>query len=307
MADVTAFAKLGKDFGLAGSELLSWVNGQMDIAQRNREQERQQLDKEREERALVRAHEKELAQQKHELEVLKVTQAHELAMAQAVNTRSDVDNDNKVYSVAPSPIKLPVYKDGEDFSAFLSQFEAICELACFAVESYPVRLGSVLSGRPLEIFISLDIETRSDYDSLKSALLLSLRKNVSQYRSDFRSAKRMEDESFQQFSIRLARLLNYWLQSAKVDKNKSESLTEFVLYDQFLCSLEPDLCTHLREQGVLKLSKAVECADSWLSAHPECSNYMNSTSNVPSGNSRVFVSCTETGTKPKLTEQKNVL
>lgn len=62
---------------------------------------------------------------------------------------------------------LPVYHDGEDIGNYLVRFERVAELLDIDHESYPVRLGSLLTGRAVNVYTSLSSEITSNYLFLK--------------------------------------------------------------------------------------------------------------------------------------------
>ena len=88
-----------------------------------------------------------------------------------------------------------MYREGQDFANFLSHFEVTCQMAGFSKDSNPVRLSSILTGKPSEIFVSLYEGTESDYDMIKKLLLLAIKESASQYRQDFKDARHSHDES----------------------------------------------------------------------------------------------------------------
>nr|XP_027232840.1 uncharacterized protein LOC113824300 [Penaeus vannamei] len=76
---------------------------------------------------------------------------------------------------------LPVFKDGEDITSYLIRFERIANLLNFKEETYAIRLGSLLTGKAVDIYTSLPPETTADYQLLKKALLRDLRVFVKEH------------------------------------------------------------------------------------------------------------------------------
>ena len=161
---------------------------------------------------------------------------------------------------------LPMYKEGEDMANYLLRFERIAGLLNVDKSSYAVRLGSLLTDKAAEIYISLSPDITSDYTLLKSALLKGFSKTASSYRSDFRSAKLKYGETFQQFTIQLDNLFDLWIGSCEVTEDY-ESLRSFMILDQFISALSPELRMFIKEHNVTKLDEAVSLADNWSSAH----------------------------------------
>ena len=103
----------------------------------------------------------------------------------------------------------------------------------------------------------------------KKALLNSYKLNEEFYRKDFRNARAQPDSTFQQFGIDLARKFDYWTKSVEV-KEDFASLKNFMIVDQFLASVPPDVRVFLREHNIKSktLSEITALADDYGNAHP---------------------------------------
>lgn len=164
-----------------------------------------------------------------------------------------------------SVLTVLVYKDGDDFASYLTRFERIAELLKVDKDAYAVRLGARLSGKAARIYTSLSPEIVADYHLLKKSLLKSFCKTPDGFRVDFRSGKIQPGETYEQFSIQLGRSFEQWLEASNIDFTYA-SLKDFMLLDQFISSLLPDLRTFIKERGVRPLAAAVQLADDWSSA-----------------------------------------
>jgi hypothetical protein len=136
----------------------------------------------------------------------------------------------------------------------------------FKEETYAIRLGSLLTGKAVDIYTSLPPETTADYQLLKKALLRGYSKTPASYRNDFRTAKIKSGETYEQFAIRLGRLFDYWVDSHNITKDYA-SLRDFMLLDQLMSSISPDLRVFVKEHNVSSLADAVSLSDNWSSAH----------------------------------------
>ncbi|XP_037804439.1 uncharacterized protein LOC119598726 [Penaeus monodon] len=161
---------------------------------------------------------------------------------------------------------LPVYQEGEDFACYLIRSERVASLLDISEDSYAVRLGSLLTGKAVEIYTSLSPEITADYKQLKKALLNGFSKTPNGYRQDFRAAKIKVGETYKQFSINLGRLFDQWIDSSGLE-NSYESLRSFMILDQFKSSLSPDLRIYIKEHNVPTLDQTVQLADNWAAAH----------------------------------------
>ncbi|XP_076030282.1 uncharacterized protein LOC143018628 [Oratosquilla oratoria] len=72
--------------------------------------------------------------------------------------------------------KLPLLQEGEDIASYLNRFERIAELLKLSPDSYAVRLGSLLTGKAADMYISLSPEVTKNYELLKKALLSGFNK-----------------------------------------------------------------------------------------------------------------------------------
>jgi len=234
-----------EELGLKGNDIAQYVISQQTLA--------------REERAKEREFQKEQLEAEKE----RVKLEHELQMARLNNSDSSL---NPVLFDGASRPSLPVFKDGEDITSYLIRFERIANLLNFKEETYAIRLGSLLTGKAVDIYTSLPPETTADYQLLKKALLRGYSKTPASYRNDFRTAKIKSGETYEQFAIRLGRLFDYWVDSHNINKDYA-SLRDFMLLDQLMSSISPDLRVFVKEHNVSSLADAVSLSDNWSSAH----------------------------------------
>ncbi|XP_047469564.1 uncharacterized protein LOC125025584 [Penaeus chinensis] len=161
---------------------------------------------------------------------------------------------------------LPVFKDEEDITSYQIKFERLSSLLNIKEETLAIRVGSLLTGKAVDIYTSLPPEITSDYQLLKKALLWGYSKTPASYRNDFRSAKIKYGETYEQFAVRLGRLFDYWVDACAITKDYT-SLRDFMLLDQLMSSISPDLRVYVKEHNVSSLSDAVSLSDNWASAH----------------------------------------
>ncbi|XP_076057552.1 uncharacterized protein LOC143035027 [Oratosquilla oratoria] len=160
---------------------------------------------------------------------------------------------------------LPTYQE-EDIASYLSRFERVANLLHVEEDSLAARLGSTLTGKAAELYSTFDLATISNFSLLKHALLTGFDKTPERYRLDFRNDKIRVGENYRQFATRLRQLFDNWLEACKVPQS-FEALRQFVVLDQFLASLIPDIRLFIKEQSVTSLESAVTKADDWASAH----------------------------------------
>lgn len=187
---------------------------------------------------------------------------HELALVQA-NVTATVDT-NPEDSASNRP-RLPVLRNGDDVTSFFIRFERVAAMLNIQRTSFAVRIGSLLSGKAVDIFASLSPEITASYDRLKSALLNAFNKTQDGYRFEFKNAKVSPSETYEQFTSQLTRKLEFWLSSCDVDCSY-EGLKVFLLKDEFLSSVSPEIRLYIKERSPSNLSEMVNLADNWSTA-----------------------------------------
>lgn len=315
--ELAEYCKVGQQLGLKDSDLKEFIREQQDIARQARAEVRdeQRLIKEKEVEHQITLKKLEINLKEEDARIareeaerqaaeLSARRSHELELA-----RINANNRQNSASLEVEKQRLPLYDDNEDITSYIVRFERICEMAGIPPDSRAVRLGASLRGKAAELFSSLAPEIVTDYDQLKRSLLLGFNKNVDTYRFEFRTAKRTT-ETYAQFVTNLRRKFSFWLAAADVE-DEYESLKEFVLLDQFLSSISPDLRIHLKQHGNLSLDRAAELSDYWLAAHnfkpkpkeassislSNLSQASSKSSNSPSTKSRANVTCHNCGEK----------
>ena len=228
---------------------------------------RDHKDRERDDRAAERNHERELSEIQDRNRALE--REHEIRVLTLQNQirEGEAANQNHNHSVNSTPLpRLPSYSDGEDITAYLIRFERIASLLQIDRETYAIHLGSLLSGKALQLYSALCPEITNNFEELKRALLAGFNKTPDSYREEFRHARINSSQTYEQFAIHLGRLFDFWVDSKAIDKTFND-LREFILMDQFLSSCNPTLRTYLKENNAGSLARLTELSDNWTSAH----------------------------------------
>jgi hypothetical protein len=110
------------------------------------------------------------------------------------------------------------------------------------------------------------LDVTSNYESLKKAIFEGFNKTPDAYRLDFSSLKIGSDETYRQFVTQLTSKFDQWISANKVEKNYN-NVRDFIITDQFLASVSPDLRVFLKEQRAGTLDEMTEWSDSWAMAH----------------------------------------
>ncbi|XP_076055021.1 uncharacterized protein LOC143033448 isoform X2 [Oratosquilla oratoria] len=267
--------------GLAGGDIGKYVIEQQAIEREEREKERRAKKEEIEHKTRLAEIEAEKAKIEAEREKAKIEAEREKAKIEAEKEKAKIEAEKELELARITATKqptatphdsvsrpqLPLLQEGEDIASYLNRFERIAELLKLSSDSYAVRLGTLLTGKAADMYISLSPEITKNYELLKKALLSGFNKTPDGYRVDFRNAKISPGETFLQFSFQLTRLFQAWLDSSEVG-NTFNDLKDFMILDQFLSSLHPDLRAFIKERRPSTLTEAIRLADDWTSAHP---------------------------------------
>ena len=156
----------------------------------------------------------------------------------------------------------------------------ICLERLFNQLQVPNELRAVLmrphlSERAKALLPRCDVARSADYDAIKKYLLQEMRLSSSVYLDKFNSVTRDSTETFQQFSLRLLSLFEFYVQSRKVDSSY-DKLLELVVYDRINSVLPQFLAKHVlalesaHKDGWLGRQALVEALDAYMaSATPD--------------------------------------
>ena len=124
----------------------------------------------------------------------------------------------------------------------------------------------VFTGKAAGLYTSLPSSITEDYDLLEQALLTGFSKTPDGYRVDFRLTNIKVGQNYHQFVSQLSRMFDSWVESSSVADAYAD-LREFIISDQFLSSLSPELRLFIKKRRPAKLKKAIQLADDSASAH----------------------------------------
>ena len=257
MGSITTVAELKKEaleLNLSGDQISKYIFEQQKIL--------------RDERASNR----EIEKLKIETTEREKIRQHELAMIQAsANSTPNASMSVHTNNLLMSKTKLPTLKDGDDISSYFVRFERICEMLNIPETSYAVTVGSLITGKTVDIYASLSADVTKNYDRLKSALLLAFNKTPDGYRHEFKSSRIRHDETFSQFYGILSRKLDYCINSIEIE-HTFDALKDFVICDQIVSTMNPELRLYVKERAPSSTEELLHLADSWSSARKKFQN-----------------------------------
>ena len=235
--EVTQILKIGKELGLEGTDLLSFIDRkEKEALEREERKERERLEREsklekeqaeRDERAKVRADRiKELElEDQNKVKLMELENKAKLDMVERqvelekvkVHT-AEIGKDVSVKHLSKGP-KLPHFEDSkDDMDAYLNRFERFAESAGWPQKDWAVSLSALLKGKSLEVYSRLSIAEANDYKKVNTALLRRFALTQEGFRQKFRSCLPESGESAPQFAVRIESYLIRWIEMAGADK-----------------------------------------------------------------------------------------
>ena len=251
--DTQRLIELGKEMSLEGEDLRAFVRQEQEAAREERASVRQEA-------AAKHQHEKEILMLQLEADRLRVQEAREASISHA-----QLDSSRSTRIGGRSP-KLPSFCDGkDDMDSYLQRFERYAENEGWDPECFGTYLGSLLSGKALEVYSRLPAADARDYETLKEALLVQYQLTQEDYRKRFFSGVQSATETASQFLARLEHCFDHWVRLSKIE-HSFEGLRELVLMEQFLHACPRDLALFAKERSPRDLRHLLELSKVFTSA-----------------------------------------
>ncbi|XP_060094642.1 zinc finger protein 397-like [Heteronotia binoei] len=154
----------------------------------------------------------------------------------------------------------------DDAKAFLASFEQVAVACRWPKEEWAAHLLPALSGEAKQAYSRLDSRDREDYGKVKVAILRGDAMSREKSRQHFRHFCYQEAEGPRGTYSRLQELCRRWL---KVERHSKEQIIEFLILEQFLIVLPPEVQNWVRERGPETCSQAVALAEEFLQRQRE--------------------------------------
>ena len=200
--DLKQLSDLGREMGLTGADLNSFVTARIGEIKQERE---------REEREKQRAFELEKLQIEKEIKIAEI-KAKESQAKEASSVSANFNLGLKFDLGKFDEMK-------ESFDDYLTKFEMVIETQKVAPELKAMVLISNLSGKALEVVNRLSPVDRGDYDKVKLELLEHFQLTEDGYRRKFRYAKPDRQESPRQYAGRLKGYLQKWIMMSGIEQS----------------------------------------------------------------------------------------
>ena len=232
------------------------------------EREQRERDREIERMKLQNEYDKmkhESERMRHELEMAErqdrtreIERQHELTMKE---TRLDSSSHGKLGKYGP---KTPKFEEGDDIEAYLRTFERLAQANDWPQDTWAPRLAAVLTGKAREAYALMSADDIDSYDKVKLAVLKKYQLGSEAYREKFRSSYKKSDERFQEWGVRVSQYFDRWLEINEI--GDFEKLREFVILDQLISMLTPDLQVWIKERKPATIEKMTELAELYVTS-----------------------------------------
>lgn len=260
--DIERLHAIGKDMGLTGSALQEWVDAERVIERDLRVQVRN------EQRERIELEERRLQAEERVLQ-LKLKLQEQATSSNAGQSGRPVSDDAASPAVMDScsPHKLlpPFNEMRDDLDAYLQRFERVAVSQEWPRSKWALSLSLCLTGEALSVISRLDSASASDYDQVKTTLLLRFRYTAEGYREKFRKARPEDKETGLQYASRIAGHFDRWMELANVEKTY-DALRDVMIAEQFMKGCSPTLRVFLKERNCKKLNSLAQNADCFLEA-----------------------------------------
>ena len=211
------------------------------------------------ERNLEMEREREERIEKEKMQIEKEIRIREVELRAEVNGLGN----NPVQPVRTPEISklVPNFcEDKNSIDVYLDHFEKTLTIHGVDKNLWVRGLSSVISGKALETFSSLSLETLKNYDSVKAALLERYQIGAEQFRKNFREIRKGEKESYSELGHKLRNLFDKWI-SCKQATGDPAAITELILIEQFYMVLPEGLKIWLRDRNPQSLKECCKLAD----------------------------------------------
>ena len=293
MSDITArLIEMGRDLGLTGPELVSFVKEreekdrereERERADKKEREERERADKkereqaDREERERADKKEKEQADREERRLKREADEQERQAQLQLARINADIEiaksNKNKgnggnTELVSKIPKMAPFSEaKGDTMDAFIFRFEMLVKTYDWSDNSKFLALSNLLTGDSLKVLQTLSLD-QQNYESLKQALLKKFLCTASDYGFKFRHASPLSSEDVDSFVSRLEMVFDRWVELSKIEKGDYNRLRDLIIRDQIYSSLHSDIVMFLKERSPDSIQDIRSLADKYKTAHP---------------------------------------
>ncbi|XP_071499059.1 uncharacterized protein [Diadema antillarum] len=241
---IREFSSLGREMGLSGGELSSFVS------------ERCQA---------IEAELKATREADREREALEKAREHEIKLAQ-LRIEEGTANVGRP-QLTGLKLKVGRFDDAHDkFDAYVTKFEMLIKSQNIPVDMWVLYLISNLTGKALDVVNRMSADDRQSYATVKHELMSYYHLTEEGYRRSFRSAKPMKFERPKQFATRMKGYFDHWVEEAEIGDTRKD-LEDLILQEQFLIDCPREVVRFVKERKCKDFNEVVDCAEIYVEAH----------------------------------------
>jgi len=159
-----------------------------------------------------------------------------------------------------APKLLPLAPD-DDIEDFLATFERMAHVCHWPQDEWAVLLVPLLTGKARSAYVMMDINHLDNYSKVKEAILTKYGITPDTYRQRFRSLEMPAGETPGELYAHLKDLFCKWV---KPDSSTIQDVTEALVLEQFLWTVNPELEVWIREHNPKSAEEAVRLADVFI-------------------------------------------
>ncbi|KAL8559309.1 hypothetical protein ACOMHN_060000 [Nucella lapillus] len=143
-------------------------------------------------------------------------------------------------------VKIEPLRENDDVDAFVAHFEQVAGLCRWSKASWSSRIIALLKGKAREAVLRLTSTQLTDYDEVKTALLVHFRLDAEAYRKKFRGMRKEGSETFEQALTRMKRWFSLWCKAAKKDETDVDDVKDLLLQEQMYRMFNSEFTVEVR-------------------------------------------------------------
>ncbi|KAL8617575.1 hypothetical protein ACOMHN_064960 [Nucella lapillus] len=143
-------------------------------------------------------------------------------------------------------VKIEPLGENDDVDAFVAHFEQVAGLCRWSKASWSSRIIALLKGKAREAVLRLTSTQLTDYDEVKTALLVHFRLDAEAYRKKFRGMRKEGSETFEQALTCMKRWFSLWCKAAKKDETDVDDVKDLLLQEQMYRMFNSEFTVEVR-------------------------------------------------------------
>ena len=277
---IREFKAIAGELGLSGSDVTQFINQELDQVEK-KEQEQRKLEQERVEQQIQleteraarereeREHSNQQLQLSLEIEREKTRQRQiESESPQPISQASSTQSpppEAHIKNVALNFAMDDFQPSKQSIDIWLQRLEKFFVAYDATPEQRCLKLVSLLKDDAYQVYCTLPPAAQESYEEIKASLLRHYRISATTYRNKFRSARRHQNETFQQMGERLRFLLKQWIKLSDLTEC-FDDLSQLILTEAMLETMPADIKQFVNQNAATSFEDVMKFADRFLNA-----------------------------------------